>query len=167
MPDDGGVSFSSSKGSEWDRVIAALAEVADTLANAIRSRVAIMVDPWIDQAEIDVESMPIKGVGKQTGLRDNVARHVSKNVDGVAEDFTVSVDANLPGNEGEQIIPLGLDRLTGWRHPVFGKRNTWVQQIPLSHEWFTDQFEGRDEEVSSAIEGVLEDAANRVDDAGE
>lgn len=167
MPDGDGIDFDTSKGEGWDPTIAALDEVSSTLAEDIKARVENIVDPWITEAKAQVESMPIKGVGKQKGLRGNVAHNVDKTVTGDGGDFTVSVDANLPGDEGEQIIPLGLDRLTGWRHPVFGNPKVWVQQVPLTHEWFTDAFEGRSDQIENEIQDALDEAVNKIADAGE
>lgn len=165
MPD--GIGVSAEKGPEWDAVVAALNEVSATLPEEIKGRVVAVVDPWIAEAEAAVIAMPIKGVGKQTGLRGAVAAHVDKTTDGVPEDFEVAVSANNPGTPSEVIIPLGLDRPTGWRHPVFGKKKTWVQQIPLTHDWFTDAFGlHRSDEVANEIQDALDGAANRIDDAG-
>src|SRR4051812_26673285 len=75
-----GVEFGIEKGSEWDRVIAILADTNAEFTKETKEAVSRLVDPWMSQAEADVASTPIKGVGKQSGLRREVAGSVSKDV---------------------------------------------------------------------------------------
>jgi hypothetical protein len=164
-----GVEFDISRGPEWDRVQAALTNVAAELPKEIKDSVSSMVDPWKAHAEADVISTPIKGVGKQTGLRREVAASVDKHVDGTAENFEVSVTSSLPhgiGEENEAIIPLGMDRAGGWRHPVFGHMDTWVQEVPLRHKWFTGAFEDHQDEVEREIQSKLDAARDAIAAAG-
>lgn len=164
-----GVEFGIEKGSEWDRVIEQLRVTNDTLPKDIRDDVSRMVDPWMAHAEADIASYPIKGIGKQTGLRREVAGSVSKDVNGPVDFFTVQVTSSLPagsGEENEAIIPLGMDVISGWRHPVFGNRNVWVQQIPLRHKWFSGAFDDHDDEVEREIQDKLEAARDAIAAAG-
>lgn len=164
-----GVDFSIENGPEWGRVESALSDVSATLATEIHDAVTDMVNPWAAEAEARVSSMPIKGVGRQTGLRAEVAAGVNKSDGGTPEDFTVEVTASLPpgvGEENEGVIPMGLDRLSGWRHPVFGNRNNWVQQIPLVHGWFSGTFDNKHDDVENEIQGKLEAARDKIIAAG-
>lgn len=164
-----GVEFGIDKGSEWDRVISVLADTNAEFAKQTKEAVSRMVDPWVAQAEADVASTPIKGIGKQSGLRREVAASVSKAVNGTADFFTVEVTSSLPpgvGEENEAIIPLGMDRVSGWRHPVFGHRNVWVQQTSLRPKWFSGAFDDHHDEVEREIADKLDAARDRIAAAG-
>lgn len=162
------IEFDADKGEEWDATIAAMQEVADTLPDDIRGRVSDQVEPWVTEAQGQVIAIPIKGVGKQKGLRAAVAAHVERSDSGDASHFEINVEADNPGTQpSEVIIPLGLDRPTGWRHPVFGNRNVWVQQVPLSHDWFTDIFnEDKANDVADAMSDAINDGLDRIAEAG-
>ena len=178
------VEFDGEKGDGWDQTAAALDVQRHSLARDIMGRVSRMVDPWIDEAQSEVEDMPIKGVGHQHGLRVEVANAVAKYVEGPAEAFTVTVDPQNPDPAvpSEIIIPLGLDRTKGWRHPVFAggmrygmtklqKRKltasrTWVQQVPLTHDWFTSAFsDAREPEISLEIQAAMDEAVREIADS--
>lgn len=165
-----GLEVSIDAGPEFERVDAALADESATLAMKLRDAVNREVEPWIADAEAAVISIPIKGVGRQSGLRREVAGSISKNISGAPEDFEVVVEASLPagsGEENERAIPAGMDRETGWRHPVFGNRRVWVQQIPLRHHWFTGTLDdGRNDDVTNVLQNALEEAANNIAHAG-
>lgn len=164
-----GVEFSVDEGPEWNRVVAALDDVSATLASRIRDAVSHAVDPWMTEAQANVATMPIKGIGRQSGLRREVADSVNKDVTGSPQDFEVTVTSSLPhgvGEENEAAIPPGMDRDTGWRHPVFGNNRTWVTQVPLRHHWFTGVFDDRGNDVSNQIQDVLDEARDNISHAG-
>lgn len=53
------------------------------------------------------------------------------------------------------------NRSSGWRHPVFGKSEVWVQQNGKV-KWFDRAFEGRESEYKRAVQDALGDMINRV-----
>lgn len=164
-----GVEISISKGPEWERVLAELARTNAELATSIRESVAALVDPWAVKAEADVASMPIKGTGRQSGLRREVASGVHKAVTGTADKFDVAVTAVMPhgsGEENEAIIPKGMDRASGWKHPVFGNRSVWVTQTPLRPGWFSDAFDNKRDDVQRDIQSKLDEARDRIAGSG-
>lgn len=165
-----GIEFHIEGGPEWDRVVAALTEVAATLPTKIHNKVTDSVDPWIAQAKTNVITTPVKGVTRSTGLRREVANSVSKDVTGTTDRFEVTVTSSLPpgqGEENEAAIPPGMESEVGWRHPVFGHMNRWVQQVPLRHHWFGQAFENHQDEVSRDIQHELDDARDFISRAGE
>lgn len=66
----------------------------------------------------------------------------------------------------EAIIPRGLDRPQGWRHPVFGNKDVWVTQRPLRPGWFTETFANGHDEIENALTDALEWARDTVAAAG-
>jgi hypothetical protein len=165
-----GVEFSIREGPEWERVQAALDDVSTTLGRKIADAVDKAVDPWVAEAEANVATTPIKGVGKQTGLRQDVAHSVvEKETSRGDGNFDINVTSSLPhgvGAENEAIIPLGFDRDTGWSHPVFGNRDVWVQQIPLRHGWFSGTFDNRGDDITNVIQNALDEARDSIARAG-
>lgn len=102
--------------------------------------------------------------GKHTGLRRRVARGIGleRFRDGEWQHWVVTT--SMP-EEDEAIIPRGLDTRRGWRHPIFGKRDEpWVAQYG-KFSWFADSMDEIGKEVTPAIENILEEAANTVDNA--
>ena len=59
--------------------------------------------------------------------------------------------------------PKRLNRAGGWRHPVFGSREVWVQQHGKV-DWFDHAFQGRESEYRAAVEQAMEDMARRIAD---
>lgn len=57
--------------------------------------------------------------------------------------------------------PKRTNRASGWRHPVFGDRENWVQQHGKI-EWFDRAFEGREATYRQAVEQAMEDMARRI-----
>lgn len=165
MADD--LSLSVSKGPEWDATLNALTDESVSMGEDIRLRVNDVVAEWKTEVEVAVEAIPIKGVGKQTGLRLAVAHNVNSSTDGDGSHFETTVEADNPGAPDEAIIPLGLDQPTGWRHPVFGNKKTWVQQVPLTHFWFTAILnDDKRNNVSDEMTDAINDGLQRIADAG-
>lgn len=175
MPgDDIRLSFSAEKGAEWDAVEAALGDEELTLGDSIRARVDSVVAEWQAQAEAAIETLPIKGVGRQSGLREAIARNTNKSSDGDGSAWSITVEADNPStNPNEARLPQGFDNDTGFRHPVFANPNmprsrwTWVQQVPLRHEWFTGTLnDSKRNNVSNEMTDAINDGLQRIDDAG-
>ncbi|MFI2437401.1 hypothetical protein [Streptomyces sp. NPDC018693] len=53
------------------------------------------------------------------------------------------------------------NRASGWRHPVYGDREVWVQQHGKT-KWFDRAFEGRKPEYTHAVKSALADMVNRI-----
>jgi len=104
--------------------------------------------------------------GKHTGLRKDIARGVGLVPFTEGERQGWRVTTSMP-EEDEAIIPRGMDSpRKGWRHPVFGRRDTWVRQYG-AFSWFMDSMQELDEEITPKLEEVLEDAADTVDKAAQ
>jgi hypothetical protein len=57
--------------------------------------------------------------------------------------------------------PKRTNRASGWRHPVWGDREQWVQQHGKI-EWFDRAFEGRANTYKQGVEQAMEDMARRI-----
>jgi hypothetical protein len=68
-------------------------------------------------------------------------------------------------NPNEAIIPRGMDQ-HGWRHPVFGNKSEWVVEGLTDFSWFMDTMQEGEDMVGEGLEQQLENAAERIDNAG-
>jgi hypothetical protein len=57
--------------------------------------------------------------------------------------------------------PKRTNRASGWRHPVYGNREVWVQQTGKV-KWFDHAFEGEDGTYRRAVQFALADMVNRI-----
>lgn len=57
--------------------------------------------------------------------------------------------------------PKRTNRASGWRHPVFGNREVWVQQRGKV-DWFDRAFQGREGVYKQAVLDAMEDMARRI-----
>ncbi|GAA4676893.1 hypothetical protein GCM10023347_34070 [Streptomyces chumphonensis] len=66
-----------------------------------------------------------------------------------------------PNTRGFANAAKRTNRASGWRHPVFGNREVWVQQHGKIG-WFDRAFEGQRNEYKAAVEAALTEMAERV-----
>jgi hypothetical protein len=64
----------------------------------------------------------------------------------------------------EGIIPRGLDRPKGWRHPLFGDKSHWFSNP--GYDWFISTFSNAEDAIEADLSGVLKRSAERIADAG-
>lgn len=57
--------------------------------------------------------------------------------------------------------PKRTNRASGWRHPVYGNREVWVQQTGKA-KWFDRAFEGQDAHYKRQVQFALADMVNRI-----
>lgn len=150
-------------GPEFDNVPNALEAVGRSLPVQLRRVVNGEAEDLAKEAARVVRRLPIRGTsGKHTGMRRRVAQGVHVQDRGRGD---VRITTSMP-RRSEAIIPRGLDRRAGWRHPVYGNKNNWVRQRPVRPGWFTDTIaDGRDS-IQNGLEDQLEQAAHRVAAAG-
>jgi hypothetical protein len=158
------ITFTIDKGSEWESVISALARVDHELPGELRRRIRRAVDPLVAAAQAKVESMPTRGHG-HTGLRAEVGSGVNTVEIGFGKDYLIRVTTSM--DESDEVnIPLGMDRMSGWRHPVFGHEDRWVQQYAMEPGWFSNTFANAHDSIESALEDALEWARDVIASAG-
>jgi hypothetical protein len=84
------------------------------------------------------------------GLRESIARATKLQITGRGVKFHV-VSAQLP--ESQKNLPRLLDSDKGWRHPVFGNREDWVDQ--KGQPYFGQTIKRRAPEFRRAIEKAM------------
>ncbi|GGM55474.1 hypothetical protein GCM10012275_28240 [Longimycelium tulufanense] len=156
----GRVTIVAIPGKEFKTVVAAMKEIDKSLPKQLRRQLREAVKPLAEQARANVRAIPTHG-DKTTGLREKVARGVGIRT---STRNLVRVTTRMP-QKNMAVIPRGLDTESGWRHPVFGDKNVWVQQ-KTGGSWFREEIaEGRDE-VAEELQEVLDNAAKTVARAG-
>lgn len=114
----------------------------------------------IAMARVAALNEPSSGKG-HTGLRAKV----SKGVGMIQIPNGVQITTSMP-NQNEAIIPRGMDNVRGWRHPVFGRRDNWVTQRSGEDSWFMETMGKGHEPLRNRLIGNINDAADRVKNAG-
>lgn len=150
-------------GPEFRNAANALRSVDSSLPTWLRKEMRDTVAPAVQRAKDRVRSLPVSGHAGTTGLRRRVAAGTRIQASTGAS-ARLRVVTSMPDAD-ESIIPRGLDRAAGWRHPVFGNTNTWVTQRPSRPGWFTDTLTDARPEIERGLEDVLEAAAEFVDRA--
>lgn len=147
------------EGPEVRRVTAAMAAEDKTMQPRLNDAMQDAVEPYVSRARAKVLAMPVKGTG-HTGLRARVARGVRM----VATGPVVKVISTMTFRN-QLSIPPGLN-FDGWRHPVFGNRNVWVNQGTTVPGWFTETLAGSRDDIENSLEDVIESSADRIAAAG-
>lgn len=119
--------------------------------------------PAAAEAKSSIMAMPSSGIMPTApALRSSIARKIRPEVKlggrwsgARVKAFKTKNIRNFPN------APKRTNRASGWRHPVWGNREQWVQQHGRI-EWFDRAFEGRANTYRSAVEQAMEDMARRI-----
>jgi len=153
-----GLGFNVIAGPEWARVVAALGRANDDLPGDLGDAIEEDAKELANRAKFRVMALPTPRQAGHTGLRRRVARgvHVVKQGTGGVRVQTSMVDPS------EGIIPRGLDRPEGWRHPLFGDKNHWYRNP--GYDWFISTFSnsGSENMIEKSLHDVLEKAGDRI-----
>ena len=142
-------------GPEWKRLEIALAEAEATTEEELGLSVREEADLKAEEAKAKVRALPAPGP-KHTGLRERVASGVKVEDGGIGD---VTIEATM-AEPDEQIIPLGLDRPEGWRHPLFGNKAHWYSNPGYS--WFRETFSNSEKDFEDKLTNVLEKKAEEI-----
>lgn len=151
--------FTILTGPEWERTIAALGRIDGEIPREARDTIERDAKTLAEVARGRVLGLPTPANAGHTGLRAKVAAgvHVERQGNG-----GVRVQTSMP-TRSEGIIPRGLDRAKGWRHPLFGDKNHWFSNP--GYDWFISTFSNAEDKIEKDLTSVLERAANTVDRA--
>ncbi|MFF5973743.1 hypothetical protein ACFY7C_19660 [Streptomyces sp. NPDC012769] len=154
-------------GPEWEATIQALRTADNELADWIREEMEEAIRPAADRAKAKVMTVGVIGGPEgHTGMRARVAQGVGVRVGPYRHRngayFRVFTSMK---EEDEWIIPRGLDRARGWRHPLFGDKRYWYTSRPTFTGWFTDTIADSRDEIARNIQDALERAAELIDAA--
>ena len=94
------------------------------------------------------------GRGRSTGLRRGIAAAVRVGILTGNARSGVRITTNAP-------LAGAWQARRGWRHPVFGDRDAWVQQRGRPDYFYGTVWDGR-ERVRSAVEGAMQEAADSL-----
>lgn len=118
--------------------------------------------PAAAEAKSSIMSMSSAGLRTAPALRPSIARKIRPEVKLGGRWSGARVKAFKTRNvRGFVNAPKRTNRASGWRHPVFGNAERWVDQQGKV-DWFDRSFEGREGEYRQAIERALEDMAQRI-----
>lgn len=146
-------------GPEWRTVREALERedrgARGELVDALRREASPIV------ADVRAAAMRLPAHGKKhTGLRGRLAAGVD--VDTRTSGVRIVAKAVDPS---EVSLPRGMDNgARGWRHPVYGNRDVWVQQRGGS--WFREPISRHQDALERSLTNVLEQMADNIANAG-
>lgn len=121
--------------------------------------------PGAQEAKSSIMAMPSSGLMPTApALRTAVAKKIRPEVKLGGRWSGARVKAFKTKNvRGFPNAPKRLNRAGGWRHPVFGNREVWVQQHGKV-DWFDRAFQGREGQYKAAVEEAMENMARRIAD---
>lgn len=145
-------------GPEWRTVRAALNREESSASRKLHHAIEEATGPIIAKVQRAALALPARG-RKHTGLRARLAAGVRP------EDTPSGVRIVASAEPGERALPRGMDNgPRGWRHPVYGNRDVWVQQRGGS--WFREPISESGDEVERQLTDVLEQMADNIANAG-
>lgn len=155
-----GLGFNVIAGPEWERVVAALTRADAQMQGKLRDAIEDDAERLADVARGRVLGLPTPANAGHTGLRVKVAAGVHVERQGTGG---VRVQTSMP-TRSEGVIPRGLDRPKGWRHPLFGDKNNWFSNP--GYDWFISTFAHSEKLIEHDLDKVLERAAKDIAEAG-
>ena len=133
-----------------------LTELNRSVPVSVQAAIRAVADEYLQLAQVRALEEPSKGLDRNH-LRETVSRGVRlKNIGSLG----VRITTQMPV-EDEAIIPRGFDSSRGWRHPVFGHKDRWVQQKG-AFSWFLDTMQPMAPEALTAISKAIDAAVESV-----
>ena len=118
--------------------------------------------PVRDEVKAEINSMTSHGGSHGLALRRTVARKVTVQTRLTGRSAGVKLIAKkTPDLRGFRNAPKRLNSKKGWRHPAFGDREDWVQQMGKP-DWFDGPVRRRRSEFRKAVAQVLDEMADRI-----
>jgi hypothetical protein len=142
-----------------DDITRAMALENATIPNDLKNSIHDSAGTLGDRARLRVVLEPTYS-NKHSGLRARVAKGVG--LQELTDGWRVTTSMDAPS---EAAIPRGMDQ-HGWRHPVFGNKDVWVVEGMTDFSWFMDTMQEGEDVVGNGLEQELENAAERIDNAG-
>ncbi|MET9734282.1 hypothetical protein ABZZ79_27685 [Streptomyces sp. NPDC006458] len=132
------------------------------LRKELAANMRAALKPGADEAKSQIMSLSSAGLSTAPALRTSVARKIRPEVKLGGRWSGARVKAfKLKNVRGFANAPKRLNRAGGWRHPVYGNREIWVQQHGKV-DWFDRAFQGREGEYKAAVEAAMENMARRI-----
>lgn len=118
--------------------------------------------PLVPTLQSAVRALPdVSPATSEPGLRDAVAQQITvgARLSGRSTGLKVTVGTKRDPR-GFRFAGRRLNKTKGWRHPVYGNRENWVQQT--GREWFEPTILARRDEVARAVMDAVEAMARRI-----
>lgn len=109
-------------------------------------------------AKTDLAEAQQRAERRGAGLRETVAAGVRLQVTAKGVKIIAS-SARLP--DSQKSLPRHLDSDKGWRHPVFGNKESWVHQ--RGGPWFASTIKPKAPAFRAAIVDAMEDIKKQLD----
>lgn len=118
--------------------------------------------PGATEAKAGIMSMASAGPGVSPALRSSIARKIRPEARISGKFPGAKVKAfKTPQLRGFANAAKRTNRASGWRHPVYGDREVWVQQRGKV-KWFDRAFEGQEGRYRRAVQEPLAEMINRI-----
>ncbi|MEU5094948.1 hypothetical protein [Streptomyces sp. NPDC020996] len=118
--------------------------------------------PGAAQAKSAIMSMASTTPHDGPALKTSIARKIRPEVRITGRFPGAKIKAFKTTNlRGFPNAPKRTNRASGWRHPVYGNREVWVQQQGKT-KWFDHAFEGQEGHYKRAVQFALADMVNRI-----
>lgn len=126
--------------------------------------------PLVPAIRANIRALPSRGESRRRGrksLRRELARAVTLQVRTSGRKAGVSVFMNprkMP--DGKKSLPAYFEHKPGYtvlRHPIFGDKATWVQQVPPIPGYFTRTIGPVEREATQACQEVVEQMAAEIE----
>lgn len=144
-------------GKEWTRVANELRAIQATFPTQLRKELRDAAKPLVDEAKAEAKNLSTGNKGS-TGLRKRVAAGVRAKA-GVGENAYLRIVTSMQDSR-EAAIPRGFDMPRGWKHPVFGMRDTWVQQSGST--WFRETMARGQKPLEERLKKVMDEAVAKI-----
>lgn len=147
-----------------DSLVRALREEEDgkQLRKDLAKNMREALKPGAVEAKSSIMAMSTAGMGTSPALRPAIARKIRPEVKLGGRWSGARVKAFKTKNvRGFPNAPKRTNRASGWRHPVWGNREVWVQQHGKI-DWFDRAFQGREGEYQRAVVNAMEEMARRI-----
>lgn len=154
-----GIDIEVSNLGKLDDITRAMALESEDIPKELKNSIRDNAGTLGDRAALRVILEPTHGT-RHTGLRARVAKGVG--LQELADGYRITT--SMP-NVNEAAIPRGMDQ-HGWRHPVFGNMGEWVVEGITDFSWFMDTMQEGEGMVSDGLQEQLDNAAERIDNAG-
>lgn len=156
------VSFGVSGGQDFLEAAESLKTIERDFPGWVHRTISDEAGKLRDQAASVLTQEPTHGL-KHTGLRATIAAGVKVVPYSDDTGTGVKIITTVP-RPNMASIPAGLDSgmITGWRHPVFGRRrNRWVTEHG-SLPWFTGTMATAEPTITKKISADMERAAEQI-----
>jgi hypothetical protein len=118
--------------------------------------------PGATQAKSNIMSMASATPHGGPALKSSIARKIRPEARITGRFPGAKIKAfKTPNVRGFANAAKRTNRASGWRHPVYGNREVWIQQTGKV-KWFDHAFEGRRNAYEHAVKSALADMVNRI-----